>query len=84
MFCEKFVQCLNVPNGDSDFKTEIIKAINCLILKLSKYMTSYLPQILLSIWTTLTQSAKIYQEEIVNGYKEVNDQEVDSDGKFYC
>lgn len=86
MFCAKFVDCLGVPNGptsDSGLKTEIIKSINCLIIKLSKYMTTFVPQILPCIWTTLTQSANIYQEEVVNGDREVNDQEVDSDGKFH-
>ena len=86
MFCEKFVQCLGVPNGptsDSGFKTEIIKSINCLILKLSKYMVSFVPQILPSIWTILTESAKVYQDEAVDESGEVNNQDVDSDGKYW-
>ena len=84
MFCEKFVQCLSMQNSpacDSGLKTEIIKSINILILKLPCYMASYVPQMLPSIWNTLTQSAKIYQEEVVNGDGEINDQEIDSDGK---
>ncbi|OXU19363.1 hypothetical protein TSAR_015966 [Trichomalopsis sarcophagae] len=84
MFCAKFLEFLAVPNGptsDSGLKTEIIKSINCLVTKLSKYMTTFVPQILPCIWTTLTQSAIIYQEEVVNGDGEVNDQEVDSDGE---
>ncbi|XP_058802875.1 importin-9 isoform X2 [Phymastichus coffea] len=85
MFCENFVQYLNLPSSpnicDNGLKTEIIKSINCLSLKLSKYMTSFLPQILPSIWITLTQSAKIYQEEIVNMEDAVNIHEVDSDGE---
>lgn len=84
MFCAKFVECLGVPNGptsDSGLKTEIIKSITCLITKLPRHMTTYVPQILPCIWTTFTQSAKIYQEQIVSGHCEVDDQ-VDSDGKF--
>lgn len=86
MFCEKYVQCLDVPydsERSSGLKTEIMKSISCLILKSSKYMTSFLPQILPSIWTTLTQSAQIYQEQIVHGNGDVSNQEVDSDGKSF-
>ncbi|XP_067212892.1 importin-9 isoform X3 [Linepithema humile] len=84
MFCEKFVECLRVPNGpisDSGLKTDIIKAINCLVTKLPKYVSDLLPQILPSIWETLCQSAKIYQETTVNTDEDVNDKEVDSDGE---
>lgn len=83
MFCETFVQCLGVPDGpssDSGLKTEIVKSINCLVLKLSKYMTDIIPQILPLIWTTLTQSAKIYQEQILNGDQDFDNQDIDSDG----
>ncbi|XP_043252941.1 importin-9 isoform X1 [Colletes gigas] len=85
MFCEKFVQCLRVPDGsssDSGLKTDVIKAINCLVTKLPKYVSSFLPQMLPPIWETLTQSAKIYQEGIVNSDREENDKEVDSDGEI--
>ena len=34
------------------------------------------------VWETLVQSAKIYQEEFVNGKGDTNDKQVDSDGKF--
>ncbi|XP_031834717.1 importin 9 [Nomia melanderi] len=84
MFCEKFVQCLQVPDGptsDSGLKTNIIKAINCLVTKLPKYVSNFLPQMLPPVWKTLTQSAKIYQEGTVNGEREENDKEVDSDGE---
>lgn len=83
MFCEKFVQCLRVANGptsDSGLKTDIIKAINCLVTKLPKYVSNFLPQMLPPVWETLTESAKIYQEETVNGTTETNNKEVDSDG----
>lgn len=83
MFCEKFVQCLRVSNGptsDSGLKTDIIKAINCLVTKLPKYVSNFLPQMLPPVWETLTESAKIYQEETVNGTTETNNKEVDSDG----
>ncbi|XP_015606737.1 importin-9 isoform X2 [Cephus cinctus] len=85
MFCEKFVQCLRVPNGltsDSGLKTDIIKAINCLMKRLPKYVSHFLPQLLPPIWETLTQSAKIYQEETVNGDGEVDERAVDSDGQI--
>lgn len=86
MFCEMFVRYLSVPNSpntcDNGLKTEIIKSINCLTLKMSKYMKPFLPQILPSIWATLTQNAKIYQEEVVNTADVANNLEVDSDGKF--
>ncbi|XP_043478720.1 importin-9 isoform X2 [Leptopilina heterotoma] len=85
MFCEKFVQCLRQPDGptiDSGLKTDIIKALNCLISKLPKYVTNFLPQMLPPIWETLTQSAKIYQEEVVNGDGNVNETVVDSDGEI--
>lgn len=84
MFCEKFVQCLRVPDGptsDSGLKTDVIKAINCLVTKLPKYVSNFLPQMLPPVWETLTQSAKIYQEGTVNGDREENDKEVDSDGQ---
>lgn len=85
MFCEKFVQCLRVPDGptsDSGLKTDVIKAINCLVTKLPKYVSNFLPQMLPPVWETLTQSAKIYQEGTVNGDREENDKEVDSDGEI--
>lgn len=86
MFCEKFVECLRVPNGsisDSGLKTDIIKAINCLVTKLPKYVSDLLPQMLPSIWETLCQSAKIYQETTVNTDEDINDKEVDSDGTSF-
>ncbi|XP_043281951.1 importin-9 isoform X2 [Venturia canescens] len=85
MFTEKFVQCLRVPNGptsDSGLKTDIIKAINCLISHLPKYVANFLPQILPPIWDTMTQSAKVYQDETVNGNDDINEKEVDSDGEI--
>lgn len=84
MFCEKFVQCLGMQNGptsDSGLKTEIMKSISTLILFMPKYVTPYLPQILSPVWNTYTESAKIYQEKIVNGDGNDGDKEVDSDGK---
>lgn len=84
MFCEKFVQCLRVadgPTSDTGLKTDVIKAINCLVTKLPKYVSNFLPQILPPVWETLTESAKIYQERTVNGDGETNEKEVDSDGK---
>lgn len=84
MFCEKFVSCLREPSGptsDTGLKTDIIKAINCLVAKLPKHVANFLPQILPPIWETLTQSAKIYQEETVNGSDNVDEKDVDSDGK---
>ena len=85
MFCEKFVYCLRLPDGptcDSGLKTDVIKAINCLVIKLPKYVSTFLPQMLPPVWETLVQSAKIYQEEFVNGKGDTNDKQVDSDGKF--
>lgn len=85
MFCEKFVQCLRQPDGptiDSGLKTDIIKALNCLISRLPKYVSNFLPQMLPPIWETLTQSAKIYQEEVVNGDGNINETAVDSDGEL--
>ncbi|KAM0731153.1 Importin-9 [Formica fusca] len=84
MFCEKFVECLRVPNSptsDSGFKTDIIKAINCLVTKLPKYVSHLLPQMLPPVWETLCQSAKTYQETTVNADEDINDKEVDSDGE---
>ncbi|XP_015173193.1 PREDICTED: importin-9 [Polistes dominula] len=85
MFCEKFVQCLRIPNGpinDSGLKTDIIRAIYCLVTKLPKYIPHFLPQMLPPVWETLIESAKIYQEETVNGISETNNKEVDSDGEI--
>ncbi|OAD62485.1 Importin-9 [Eufriesea mexicana] len=84
MFFEKFVQCLRLPDGptsDSGLKTDVIKAINCLVTKLPKYVSNFLPQMLLPVWETLVQSAKLYQERSVNGEGDTNDREIDSDGK---
>lgn len=86
MFCEKFVECLRVPNSptsDSGFKTDIIKAINCLVTKLPKYVLHLLPEMLPPVWETLCQSAKTYQETIVNADEDINDKEVDSDGILF-
>lgn len=83
MFCEKSVECLRVPNGPSSdigFKTDIIKAISGLVKKLPKYVSGFLSQMLPSVWETLSQSAKTYQETTVNGDEDINDKEVDSDG----
>lgn len=85
MFCEKFVHCLRLSDGstsDSGLKTDVIKAINCLVTKLPKYVSRFLPQMLPPVWETLVQSAKLYQERSVNGEGDTNDKEVDSDGKF--
>lgn len=85
MFFEKFVQCLRLPDGptsDSGLKTDVIKAINCLVTKLPKYVSNFLPQMLLPVWETLVQSAKLYQERSVNVDGDTNDREVDSDGQF--
>lgn len=86
MFCEKFVECLRVPispTSDSGFKTDIIKAINCLVTKLPKYVSHLLPQMLPPVWETLCQSAKTYQETTVNADEDINDKEVDSDGALF-
>lgn len=83
LFCEKFVESLRVPDGpisDSGLKTNIVKALNCLVTKLPKYISDLLPQMLPPIWETLVQSAKIYQEETVNKDTNNEDKEVDSDG----
>ncbi|XP_014203577.1 importin-9 isoform X2 [Copidosoma floridanum] len=85
MFCEKFVKCLEMPDGptsDSNLKTEIVKSINCLILKLSKHMTTIVPRILSSVWTSLTQCAKIYQEKVLNEDENPDNIEIDSDGEI--
>ncbi|XP_063995676.1 importin-9 [Diachasmimorpha longicaudata] len=87
MFCEKFIKYLTEPNGptcDIGLKTDIIKAVNCLASNLSKYVANYLPQILPPIWDTLVQSAKIYQEETVNGRddEDIEEKQVDSDGEI--
>lgn len=85
MFCEKFVHCLQLSDGstsDSGLKTDVIKAINCLVTKLPKYVSRFLPQMLPPVWETLVQSAKLYQERSVNGEGDTNDKEVDSDGEI--
>ncbi|PBC27176.1 Importin-9 [Apis cerana cerana] len=84
MFCEKFVHCLQLSDGstsDSGLKTDVIKAINCLVTKLPKYVSRFLPQMLPPVWETLIQSAKLYQEKSVNGEGDTNDKEVDSDDR---
>ena len=45
-------------------------------------MSQWLPQILPSVWQTLTQSAQIYVKTVVNNVEEV-DQAVDSDGNYH-
>lgn len=84
-FCEKFVHYLSVPNGptsDSGLKTDIIKAINCLITKLPKNVSNFLSEMLHPIWETLVHSAKTYQEETISG-EILNDREIDSDGECF-
>ncbi|XP_066586288.1 importin-9 isoform X2 [Prorops nasuta] len=85
MFCEKFVYYLRVPNGpisDSGLKTDIIKAINCLLTSKPNVMSNYLPEMLPPVWETLVESAKIYQEQTVNGSGDLEDKEVDTDGEI--
>lgn len=85
MFCEKFVISLRAQNGltsDSGLKTDIVKAINMLISKLPKYVSNFLPQMLPPIWETLMDSAKVYQEETVNGGGDIDNKDIDSDGKI--
>lgn len=80
IFCEKFVGCLKEPHrrfSDNSFTTDIIKAINS-IVKLPKYQSDFLPQMLPPIWEILCQSAKIYQEVTVNA-DENDEKAVDSD-----
>ncbi|XP_020292882.1 importin-9 isoform X2 [Pseudomyrmex gracilis] len=84
MFCEKFITYLRISNGpdsDSEFKTDIIKAINCLVTKMPKYVSDFLSQMLPPIWENLCQSAKTYQETMVNSDADIDDKEVDSDGE---
>lgn len=86
MFCEKFIAYLRISNGpdsDSEFKTDIIKAIFCLVTKMPKYVSNFLPQMLPPIWETLCQSAKTYQETMVNSDADIDDKEVDSDGTLF-
>lgn len=81
MFCEKFIECLRVPNGptsDSRFKTDIIKVINSLVTKVPKYTSNFLPQLLPPVWELFIQSARTYQEETLNMVEDTT--EVDIDG----
>lgn len=45
---------------------------------LPKYVANFMPQILPTIWET--KSAKVYQEDTVNGDSDNDIKEVDSDG----
>ncbi|XP_046424857.1 importin-9 isoform X1 [Neodiprion fabricii] len=85
MFCEKFIQSLRVQNGltsDNGLKTDIVKAIYMLVTRMPKYVSNFLPQMLPPIWETLLDSAKVYQEETVNGGGDIESQDVDSDGEI--
>ncbi|XP_020710899.2 importin-9 isoform X2 [Athalia rosae] len=85
MFCEKFIHSLRAQNGltsDSGLKTDIIKAINMLISRLPKYVSNFLPQMLPPIWETLQESAKVYQEDTVNGGGNSDNNDIDSDGEI--
>jgi hypothetical protein len=57
-----------------------ISAVTLLVKRVPKQMSPWLPQILPSVWQTLTQSADIYLKTVVNGTEEV-DEAVDSDGE---
>lgn len=84
-FCDKFVQCLRLPDGltvDSGLKTEVIKAINCLVVNFPEKTANFVSQMFAPIWEILTQNTRASQEGTVIRNGDSSDEEVDSDGKI--
>ena len=64
-------------------KTEVLKALTVLVKNVPKQMSTWLPQILPPVWSTLTTSAQKYVKpvkEVVNESGD-DDEVVDSDGE---
>ena len=64
----------------SGLKTEVLKALTVLVKNVPKQMSTWLPQILPPVWSTLTTSAEKYVKDVVNESGE-EEEIVDSDGE---
>lgn len=68
-FMEKMVTGLSSPNGASSnfhLKTEILKVFTYMICEMPKFIKPYMPTLLPTIWSLLTQMADIYINLVVN------------------
>ena len=68
-FLEKLMAGLLSPNSNSSnfqLKTESLKIFTYMISEMPKYIQPYMPNLLPSIWSLLTQMADIYIKSIVN------------------
>jgi hypothetical protein len=82
-FSEALVAALTVPDShssDPGLKTEVLKALTVLVKNVPKQMSTWLPQILPPVWSTLTTSAEKYVKDVVNESGE-EEEIVDSDGE---
>lgn len=82
-FSEALVSALSVQDSatsDPGLRTEVLKALTVLVKNVPKQMAVWLPQILPTVWGTLTTSAEKYVREVVNEDGEEDDV-VDSDGE---
>ncbi|ELT91403.1 hypothetical protein CAPTEDRAFT_225381 [Capitella teleta] len=82
-FTEAFIKALQVRDGatsDSGLKEQVLTAITTLVKSFPSHMSSCLAEILLPVWTTLTESADTYIKTVINDSEEADDP-VDSDGE---
>uniref|UniRef100_T1IP27 Importin N-terminal domain-containing protein n=1 Tax=Strigamia maritima TaxID=126957 RepID=T1IP27_STRMM len=82
-FTEALVQALQITDAnitDSGLKLEIVKALTILLKNFPRQMSAWLPQVLPTVWKTLTESAEIYIRTNVRNIEDV-DEAVDSDGE---
>ncbi|GIY31004.1 importin-9 [Caerostris extrusa] len=81
-FVEALVSALNTPDGhtsDSGLKKDILNALQVLVKYFPKKIIQWVPHILTPVWNSLTSSANIYVQTVVNVSEEA-DNPVDSDG----
>lgn len=66
-FMEKMVTGLSSPNASNfHLKTEILKVFTYMICEMPKFIKPYMPTLLPTIWSLLTQMADIYINLVVN------------------
>ncbi|XP_054724425.1 LOW QUALITY PROTEIN: importin-9-like [Uloborus diversus] len=82
-FTEALVSALRTADGmtsDSGLKKDILNALKILVKYFPKQMSQWLPHILTPVWNSLTASATLYVQTVVNDSEEA-DNPVDSDGE---
>ncbi|OQR79887.1 importin-9-like [Tropilaelaps mercedesae] len=84
-FMKAFVDILNIPQAQTFhpvLKTEILNTLKELAKARDKGMQPFLGEILGPVWSTLTDTAKLYTKNQVNNSEDI-EEDVDSDGEVY-